>query len=145
MFEGETETGLNPAMQERARIAGLVMRRPNWSPSTMLAHEATVYAKERSLDGEFHHAAARAYWENGADLGDMQVIRRLAEECGLDGAELSSRLESGFYRAQVLQEYEDAKSRGVSGTPTYWTGGELLRGDVSLEDLKAALQKAAAG
>jgi predicted DsbA family dithiol-disulfide isomerase len=111
----------------------------------MLAHEATVYAKERGLDAEFHHAAARAYWETGADLGDIEVIRRLAVESGLDWAELSSRLESGFYRGRVLQEYEDAKLRGVSGTPTYWTGGELLRGDVSLDDLRAALQKAAAG
>ena len=145
MFEGETETDLNPAMQERARGAGLVMRRPRWSPSTMLAHEATVYAKERGQDGEFHHAAARAYWETGADLGDMAVIRRIAEGSGLDWAQLSPRLESGFYRERVLQDYQDAKRRGVSGTPTYWTGGELLRGDVSLEDLKAAVQKAASG
>ena len=143
MFEGETETDLNPAMQERARGAGLVMRRPRWSPSTMLAHEATVYAKERGQDGEFHHAAARAYWETGADLGDIEVIRRLAEESGLDWAQLSPRLESGFYRERVLQDYQDAKRRGVSGTPSYWIGGELLRGDVSLEDLKAAVQKAA--
>ena len=45
----------------------------------------------------------------------------------------------------MLQEYASVTSRGVSGTPTYWTGGELLRGDVSLEDLRAAVHKAAAG
>ena len=145
MFEGETETEVSPAMQERVREIGIVMRRPQWSPNTMLAHETTAYAKEKGLDGEFHHAAARAYWETGADLGDLAVLKETAEGCGLNWAELSSRLESGQYRQRVLQEHQDAKDRGVGGTPTYMIAGELLPGDVSLEDLREAVRKAASG
>ena len=142
MFEGETDTELNPAMQARARGAGLIMRRPRWSPNTMRVHEATAHAKEKGLDGEFHHLAARAYWEDGADLADLQTLKRIAEESGLDWGELSPLLESGQYRDAVLQAYEAAKSAGVSGTPTYLIAGELLRGDVSLEELRAAVERA---
>ena len=145
MFEGETETELNPAMQERARGVGVVMRRPRWSPNTMLAHEATVYAKERGLDGEFHHAAAGAYWETGADLGSLDILQGIAGRCGLNWAELSPLLESRRYRDAVLREFEAAKARGVAGTPTYLIGAELLGGDVSLEDLRAAADRAAEG
>ena len=74
MFDGETETELNPAMQERARGVGLTMRRPSWSPNTLMVHEATAYAKGQELDGRFHHVAAGAFWERGADLGDVAVI-----------------------------------------------------------------------
>ena len=140
MFDGETETELSPAAQERARVAGLVMRRPQWSPNTMLVHQATLYAKEKGMDDVFHHAAARAYWERGVDLGDISVVRDIADECGLDSNELSGRLEAGHYRQQVLDEYERAKGLGVGGTPTYQIAGKLLPGDVSLEALEEAVQ-----
>ncbi len=95
------------------------MRRPQWSPNTTLAHEVTAYAKEKSLDGQFHHAAAQAYWESGVDLGDLAALQGLVERCGLDWAELEPRLKSGYYRQQVLDGYEEAKGGGVTGTPTY--------------------------
>ena len=145
MFDGETETELNPGMRERAQALGLVMHRPQWGPNTMLAHEATVYAKENGLDNEFHHALAGSYWGTGADLGDLAVLKGIAEGCGLDWAELGPRLETHEYREQVLQQYERAKELGIGGTPTYMVGGELMNGDVSLEDLLAAVQGAASG
>ena len=142
MYEGETETELNAAMQERAREVGLVMRRPQWNPNTELVHEATAYAKEKGLDGDFHHTAAAALWETGADLGDRDILRGLAEKSGLDWSELSPLLESRGYWDKVIQEYEAAKTKGVSGTPTYMIGGQLLKGDVSLEELEAAVVQA---
>lgn len=145
MFEGETETELSPAAQERARAAGLVMRRPGWSPNTMLAHQATAYAREKGRDNEFHHALAGAYWERGVDMADMAVIKEIAEGSGLDWTELSSRLESGHYRQQVLQEYQAARDRGVTGTPSYSIGGNLMGGDISLDDLHAAVVQSAKG
>ena len=145
LFQGETETELAPAMQERARALDLVMRRPQWSPNTMPAHEATVYAREKGRDDQFHHTAAGAYWERSADIADVAVLKEIAEGTGLDWAELGPRLESGQYREEVLQEYQAARDRGVSGTPTYFIGGQLMGGDIGLEDLRAAVQKAAAG
>ena len=143
MREGETEAEFAPAMQERAKGAGVVMRRPSWSHNTVRAHEATAYARDKGLDDQFHHALAGAYWERGIDLSDMAVLKEIAEGCGLDWAELSPRLESGHYRERVLQEYQAARDRGVTGTPTYLIGGELIGGDVSLEDIQGAVEKAA--
>ena len=118
------------------------MRRPAWSPNTMLVHQATLYAKENGMDDVFHHAAARAYWERGVDLGDINVVRGLAEECALDWNEMSGRLKTGHYLQQVLDEYERAKGLGVGGTPMYQIAGNLLPGDVSYESLEEAVQGA---
>lgn len=135
--EGETETELSPVWRERASELGLIMRRPQWSPNTLLAHEATAYAKEKGLDSEFHHVAARAYWERGVDLGDLAVLQGLAAECGLDWSGLAPRLESGYYRQRVLDQYQDAKTRGVSGTPTYQVeGAEPTFGNLGVDDLR---------
>ncbi len=142
IFDGETETELNPAMQERARGVGLTMHRPSWSPNTLMAHEATAYAKEQGLDGRFHHVAAGAFWERRADLGNVAVIKALAEESGLDWAALGPLLESGYYRAQVVEEYQAARARDITGTPTYLIGGEQRWGDLSVDDLRAMVQAA---
>ncbi|HAI99250.1 MAG TPA: disulfide bond formation protein DsbA, partial [Dehalococcoidia bacterium] len=46
------------------------------------------------------------------------------------------------YSQQVLDEYQVARDQGVTGTPTYLIDGELMPGDVSLDDLIAAVKKA---
>lgn len=140
LFDGETETELNPAMQERARGAGLVMRRPQWSPNTLYVQEATLYAKESGLDDRFHHVAAAAYWEQSADLGSLEVIKGLAEKSGLDWSELGPRLESGHYRDAVVESNETARASGIGGTPTYLIGGWRKFGDLSVEELKTIIK-----
>jgi len=145
LFDEETQTELNPAMQERAKGVNLVMRRPQWSPNTMRAHEATAYAKEKGKDGEFHHLAAQAYWESGADINDLDVLKGIVEAAGMDWADLGPRIESGEYRETVLRDYKAAKEQGVGGTPTYLIGGELHGGDVSIDDLREAIKSASAG
>ena len=145
LFDGETQTELNPAMQERAKGVGLVMRRPQWSPNTIRAHEATAYAKDKGKDGEFHHLAAQAYWKSGADINDLDVLKGIVEAAGMDWTDLGPRIESGEYRETVLREYEAAKEKGVGGTPTYLIGGELHGGDVGIDELREAIKSAAAG
>ncbi|MDA0264722.1 MAG: DsbA family protein [Chloroflexi bacterium] len=142
LFDGETETDLNPEMQERARGVSLTMRRPRWSPNTLRAHEATAYAKEQGKDDRFHHLAAAAYWENGADINDLNVLKGVVEAAGMDWPDLAPRIESGQYRDAVIRDYEAAKELGVSGTPTYLIGGELHRGDVSIDELRGAISAA---
>ena len=141
MREGETETELNDAWKERARDTGIVMRRPALSPNTNLAHEATAFAKDKGLDGEFHHAAAKAYWEEGVDLGSKEVLLNLGAECGLDTADLSAALDSGPFREYVLDEHQAAKDLGVFGTPTYRVnGGDPDFGDKSVDEMTSMIE-----
>tara|TARA_B100001013_G_C24277709_1_gene311548 strand:- start:177 stop:512 length:336 start_codon:yes stop_codon:yes gene_type:complete len=108
-------------------------------------HEVTVYAKEKGRDGEFHHLAAQAYWGLGADINDLDVLKGIVEASGMDWADLEPRIESGEYRQTVMREYEAAKEKGVSGTPTYLIGDELHGGDISIDELREAIKSAAAG
>ena len=134
---------MNEAWQERAQQAGIVMRRPGIAPNTNQAHEATAYAKAKGLDGEFHHAAARAYWERGADLGNRTVLQEIAQECGLDWADLSAALDAEQYRQYVLDEHQAAKDLGVFGTPTYRVnGGDADFGDKSVEEMQEMIGNA---
>ena len=136
---------LSPEMRERASGVGLIMRRPQWSPNTLRAHEATVYAKTQRKDGEFHHSVAKAYWASGVDINGLDVLERIVEASGMDWSDLRPRSESGEFRAEVMEEYEAAKGLGVTGTPAYMIGGGLYKGDVGIDQLREAIKSASAG
>ncbi len=112
------------------------------SHSTTLAHEATAYAKEHGLDAQFHHAAAQAYWQSGADLGSLYVLRDLAKVCGLDWETMGMLLESRYYNDSVIKEHEAAVKQGVAGTPSYLIQGRIYTGNVTLATLRTAVSEA---
>jgi predicted DsbA family dithiol-disulfide isomerase len=89
--------------------------------------------------------AAGAFWESGADINDLDILKGIVEAAGMDWGDLGPRIESGEYRDTVMREYEAAKERGVGGTPTYMIGGELHGGDISIDALREAINSAAAG
>ena len=97
----------------------------NRSLSTLLAHAATLYAKELGLDGHFFWAASHYYWERGADLGSLYTVREIALAVGLDWADLSAKLESGVYHHKVLTRYAEAVAAGVTEVPTFMLDGGL--------------------
>ena len=117
----------------------------SWSPNTLRAHEATVYAKTQRKDGEFHHSVAKAYWASGVDINGLDVLERIVEASGMDWSDLGPRIESGEFRAKVMEEYEAAKELGVAGTPAYMIGGRLYKGDVGIDQLREAIKSASAG
>jgi len=58
-----------------------------------------------------------AYFQRGEDINDADVLCRLAEKVGVDGARAC--LESGTYRAGVQACYESAVRSGVTSVPHF--------------------------
>ncbi|MDA0263461.1 MAG: DsbA family protein [Chloroflexi bacterium] len=114
----------------------------NRSLSTLLVHAATAYAKELGLDGRFFRAASKEYWEQGSDLGSLYTMRRLAGATGLDWADLWPKLESGTYQESVLSQHQAAKAAGIARAPSFRANGALHSGNISFEQLKAAVLRA---
>ena len=61
----------------------------------------------------------RSYFEELADIGQVDTVVRVGESVGLDGAELRAALGDGRFREQVDEGIEWARSVGVSGVPTF--------------------------
>lgn len=112
------------------------------SLSTVLAHEATAYAREQGRDGEFYLEVAKEYWERGADLGSVYTLRRFAIKAGLDWGAMWPKLESSYYRSWVMEEHRAALERGVKEVPSYLIGGNIYTGDVSLDVMRKAIEGA---
>lgn len=117
------------------------MRRSDLTPNTMYALEASEYAQQQGQFDQFHLAAYKAYWEDCRNLGDLAVIQDIALTCGLDWKELSTHLESGYYRNTVLAQHQQAVDLGIRGVPAFLIGNQLFTGAQPYEIFKLAMAR----
>lgn len=105
-------------MQKRAReYYGLEMNpgplEANSRPALMLEK----YAETQGKGAAFHVAAMRAYWEQSKDIGDMAVLREIAEEVSLNTKDFEQILASETFNEQVNADEERAHEYGLTGVP----------------------------
>lgn len=102
----------------------------NPRPVTRLAFEGWHYALEQGKGDEYADLMYRAYFVEEKDIGDIEVLRSLAERIGLDGEEYVSVISSGKFTETVLAK--DNASRNelkVKGVPTIYIDGTPIELD----------------
>ena len=112
-------SGYLDRLRETARQSGIEMIAPPIVANTIKAHQATEFAKEGGRLPQFHRAVFAAYWERGENIGDEEVLCRLAGECGLDGDALRAALADGRYAGRVEEQMAWARTAGLGGVPTF--------------------------
>ena len=138
---GETSDELSEPLRGQAREAGLIMKPPGRTPNTLYALEATEYAQRQGQFLAFHHAAYRAFWEDGQDLGELEVLHKVAHEVGLNADEMVKSLEEKTYSETVMSQYQEALQYGVSGIPTFLVGNLLFTGAQPYSVFKSAMER----
>lgn len=131
MFARVTQVGASYGVRfdwEKVRVA------PNSAASHALIDWAPADKKSAVVDG-IH----RAYFEQGQNLGDPNVLGAIAKEAGLDEAAARAAVVDAQRLAAVRTSAEDASRRGISGVPFFVIGGKTLNGAQSPGDLRAAI------
>jgi len=109
----------NPRLAGMAAQHGMPMVFATRIPNTRLAHEATEYAREKGKHLEFHHAVFDAFYGQGKDLSQWEVLRQAAITAGLDPDEMEQQVQAGKYTQRVNQMVEEAQQIGVHSVPMY--------------------------
>jgi predicted DsbA family dithiol-disulfide isomerase len=65
-----------------------------------------------------HHALFRAFFEEGLDLNDLDVLLTIGTGVGLEREELRATLETGQYTQRVIEDERQASELGITGVPT---------------------------
>lgn len=106
-------------------------------PVTRLAFEGWHYALEQGKGDEYADLMYRAYFVEEKNIGEIEVLRELAERIGLNGEEYVKAVESGKYTETVLAK--DNASRNelkVRGVPTIYIGGQQIElNDYTVEEM----------
>jgi predicted DsbA family dithiol-disulfide isomerase len=116
-----TQAGDPPtAMELRAESLGIKFTRGrSWSSNSYLALEASEFADGRREADALHKRLFKAYFEELADIGDLETVVRLGTEAGLPAPELRDALTSRAFRQQVDDGINWSRSIGVTGVPTF--------------------------
>jgi predicted DsbA family dithiol-disulfide isomerase len=99
--------------------AGLAFHPSRRTPNSHRALEAAEFAREHGAFDRYHRALFAAFFAEGRDIGEGDVLVQLASDAGLDGAALRRALEGQQYASLVNERTEQARAWGVTGTPTF--------------------------
>lgn len=124
---------------------------PFWFPKTFPANTVAAmrmacYAESQGKQQELAMALMSAHWGNAndgadADIGNAEVLQRLAVSCGLDGEAAMAATQDQQYKDELKANTAEAVERGAFGAPTFFVGDEMFWGNDRLPLVKQALQK----
>ena len=93
-------------------------------PNTQLALRVTELARDRELHEAVHDRLMDAYWAEGRNIGDVDELRTLAAEAGLD--DIAPALDNDLYGARVQASTQQAHRHGINAIPAFVLDGTLL-------------------
>ncbi|MBV6423531.1 MAG: hypothetical protein NAOJABEB_01327 [Steroidobacteraceae bacterium] len=86
-------------------------------PDTTAAHRLVKLAAEEGLHGPVLDAIFRAYFEQGRDIGDVDVLAELGAGCGLSEALLAKFRDPQAGYAEVVEDERRLLLLGVNSIP----------------------------
>ncbi len=75
------------------------------------------YAEAQGVGEAYHAAVFGAYWQQAADISDLQLLADLAVGLGLDREAFLAALAAGEYNAAVDADIAQAQTYSLSGVP----------------------------
>lgn len=110
-----------------------------WPFDVNLADRMAIAAAQAGVADPFLRKAFAGVWERELNLADPQVLTRLADEAGLDGARLLAVAQADATEALYEQHFQEAVAADVFGSPAYVLEGEVFWGQDRLDLLDDAL------
>lgn len=109
--------------------------------NSVLASRASLAAAAAGKGLEFNLALLRAYWAEGQDPSQPDVVSAIAASVGLDGAALLAATQDPEIKDQLRANTEEAIARGAFGAPTFYVGQQMFWGNDRLSLLEAFLKE----
>ena len=119
------------------------MKLPNISPHpyTGLAFEGYHFAKENGKAKEYNDRLFAALFQEDKNIGEIQVLKKLATEIGLDEENFEKSLLAGSYKEIQNQMLNHAYNEAnISTVPTFIIGDKVMSGFNSKEDFEAIIE-----
>lgn len=128
--------------QMRARMAaeGLPYGDRKMTFNSRLAQELASWAVSQPGGEAIHDALFRAYFVDGKNIGDPDVLVELAKSVGLSADEAREVIDTRSHKAAVDADWEKSREYGVTGVPTYVVGDRGVVGAQPYETLEALVK-----
>jgi predicted DsbA family dithiol-disulfide isomerase len=123
-------------MRARMQAEGLAYGDRRMTFNSRLAQELAAWAVTQPGGEAIHDALFRAYFVDGKNIGDPQVLIETAKQLNLDEAMAREVIEKRTHEAAVDADWEKSRQYGVTGVPTFVIGNRGLVGAQPYEALE---------
>lgn len=98
---------------------GAIKRTPNTVNAHRLIHWAGIEQKQNAIV----NALFKAYFKEGRDIGDIEVLADLADSVGMDAAVVTRLLKTDEDKSLIGERDSHSREMGVTSVPTFIVGG----------------------
>lgn len=119
---------------------------PNHRGDMSLSNGMLIAAMQQGHNiDQLAHEMLQAHWRDGADLTDRAALEQATRAAGLEPGPLLEAALSPEIQAIYQANTEEAISRSVFGSPTYFVEGDMFYGQDRLEMVQRAIEQPFAG
>ena len=112
--------------------------------NSRLAQEIGTWVETQPGGNAIHDKFFQAYFVDGRNVGDVDVIIDIVKSVGLDEIEARAVLEERRFKDAVDADWAKSHSYGVTGVPTFFSNGQGLVGAQPYEGLQQLMEGAGA-
>jgi predicted DsbA family dithiol-disulfide isomerase len=132
-------------MRARMEAEGLPYGNRSMTYNSRLAQELGAWADTQPGGEAIHDALFRAYFVDGRNIGDAEVLVEIAAAVGLPAGKAREVLEKRSFKAAVDADWEKSHEYGVTGVPTFVAGNRGVVGAQPYEALDELVKQVRAG
>ncbi len=113
----------------------------SFHPSARVSAEASECAADQNKYWEMHDVLFSEQAKQGTGTIGYVVndIKKWAGQIGLDMTKFSSCLDSGKYKDEVAKDIQDGTAIGVTGTPAFVIGSQVISGAYPFSEFQKAI------
>ena len=123
-------------LRELMRLEGLPYGNRTHTYNSRIAQELSKWAERFPESSMLNQKIFEAYFANGQNLADQNLLIQLAGETGLSTKEAAEVLKNRVYKEAVDIDWMRSRQIGISGVPTFVIGQYGISGAQSYEMLE---------
>jgi predicted DsbA family dithiol-disulfide isomerase len=118
-FRGYDLSSFYDQLRTRGKEVGVVFGNLEILSNSRLALMASEYARDQGRYDLFHQNIFHAYFTEGLDIGNLDVIADVAKKSGLDEKETLSAVRDDRYSSRLNEARKEGQLIGLTGVPLF--------------------------
>ncbi len=92
---------------------------------------------------DLHEKLFYAYFVDGENIGDKNILRKIAAGCGINSKIIESAWTDTTYKQRLINNFSSARRHRIQSVPSFIFGDRVLTGVVAEATFRDAAEKAA--
>ncbi|MCZ6469029.1 MAG: DsbA family protein [Candidatus Dadabacteria bacterium] len=129
-------------IREMAKEDNIEIKLPGYATNSRLSLEASEFAKIKGKFLEFHIGVYEAYFLEGRNIGDIEIVLDIGDKAGLHRSDLVECLNKRTMFDNIEANKKEAEDNIILGVPTFIFGNFPVHGNQSTQTMRHIIKRA---